>query len=433
VARTAAALAVALLLAFAGSAGAVPPHSNFVTGLDGGMGSQPEVKAFDGVSLAVTNDFFAFNPAFTGGVRVAVGDVNGDGTPDFVLAAGAGGAPEVKVLDGTNTSTVLADFFAYGAGFTGGVYVAAGDVNGDGRADIITGAGPGSTPEVKVFSGNGLGVLIDFLAYGAGFSGGVRVAAGDLDGDNHADVITGPGPGGTPNVKVFRATDALVLDNFFAYDAAYTGGIFVGAGYVNIDGIADIVTGTDSGAEPEVKVFRNGDVNSLLYDFFAYAPGFTGGVRVAAGDVDGDGRADVITGTGSGATEVKSFSGANGSAQHDFIAYGAATYGVFVASQPVARPTAVAFTRARGRRVPGGVRLHWRTASEAGAASFRVLRRAGRREVALGSIRAAGHISGASYTWLDRRAPRRGALRYRVELVRPDGSIVDAASVLVGP
>ncbi len=61
--------------------------------------------------------------------------------------------------------------------------MAAGDVNGDGRADIVTGAGPGGGPHVRVFSGVDLAVLASFFAYDPGFHGGVSVAAGDINGD----------------------------------------------------------------------------------------------------------------------------------------------------------------------------------------------------------------------------------------------------------
>jgi hypothetical protein len=68
---------------------------------------------------------------------------------------------------------VLWSFTAYDPAFTGGVFVAAGDVNGDGRADIVTGAGLGGGPHVRVFSGADLTELRSFLAYGASFGGGV--------------------------------------------------------------------------------------------------------------------------------------------------------------------------------------------------------------------------------------------------------------------
>ena len=94
----------------------------------------------------------AFDPTFTGGVRVAVGDVNGDGVEDVIAAAGPGGGPNVKVFSGVDGSLMFS-FFAYDPSFTGGVFVAAGDTNNDGKADIITGAGAGGGPHVKVSAG----------------------------------------------------------------------------------------------------------------------------------------------------------------------------------------------------------------------------------------------------------------------------------------
>src|SRR5262249_45665837 len=68
-------------------------------------GGSPMVKVFDagGTQLA---SFLAFDPFFQGGVRVAVGDVNGDGVPDIIVAAGPGGGPHVKIIDGTKLSMV---------------------------------------------------------------------------------------------------------------------------------------------------------------------------------------------------------------------------------------------------------------------------------------------------------------------------------------
>src|SRR5205807_213903 len=112
--------------------------------------------------------------------------------PAGLLAVGTGpGVPAlVRVFDAATTAEVRS-FLPYGAGFAGGVTVATGDVTGDGTADIITGAGAGAGPHVKAFDGATGAEVRSFFAYSPGFSGGVRVAAGDFDGDGRADVVTG--------------------------------------------------------------------------------------------------------------------------------------------------------------------------------------------------------------------------------------------------
>src|SRR5262249_41587799 len=136
---------------------AVRPFPTFiVTGP--GPGGGPDVRVFDEATRTLKFDFFAYDASFVGGVRVAVGDVNRDGVPDIIPGAGPGGGPHVKVFDG-RTGAVLYSFFAYAPVFAGGVFVAAGDYNGDGFADIVTGAGAGGGPHVEVFSGRTGGLL----------------------------------------------------------------------------------------------------------------------------------------------------------------------------------------------------------------------------------------------------------------------------------
>jgi hypothetical protein len=185
------------------------------------------VNVFSGQDYSLIRSFFAFGPSFLGGVRVAGGDVDGDGFADIIVGAGSE-TSHVKVFSG-KTEAEIESFFAYSPTFQGGVFVAAGDVNGDGRADIITGAGPGAGPHVKVFSGATLAEINSFFAYGAGFTGGVRVAAGDVNGDGRAELITAPGSGQDPQVKAFDARNGADIKSFFAYDPTFTGGVFVGS------------------------------------------------------------------------------------------------------------------------------------------------------------------------------------------------------------
>src|SRR5262245_57840235 len=151
-----------------------PSHAmaqKLVTGAGGGMGPSVRVVDADGSDRT----FFAYDPSFTGGVRVALGDVNGDGILDIITGPGPGGGPHVRIWDGV-TLTEIGGFFAYNPLFAGGVFVAAGDVNGDGRADIITGAGPGGGPHVRIWDGVTLTEIGGFFAYNPAFPGGVNVA-----------------------------------------------------------------------------------------------------------------------------------------------------------------------------------------------------------------------------------------------------------------
>jgi uncharacterized protein (TIGR03118 family) len=270
------------------------PASIFATGTDAGGG--PEVKVFNAQTGALLADFFAFPSMFRGGVRVAVGDVNGDGTNDIVAAAGSGGGPEVIVFDG-KTLQPIRSFFAFPSTFTGGVFVAVGDTNGDGFADIIVGADKGGGPEVKVFSGKDGSMLHDFFAFPMGFTGGVRVAAGDMDHDGIAEIFAAAGPGGGPQVTVFDGFSLQTKGSINAFPASFSGGVFVAAGDVNGDGVADIIVGAGAGGGPQVSIF-DGATFTMQRSFFGLPMGFMGGVRV--GVTTFGGKSAIMTSAGPG-------------------------------------------------------------------------------------------------------------------------------------
>ncbi len=242
-----------------------------------GPGVRVRVAVADGVTGAVTV-FDAFEDAFTGGGFVAAADLNGDGTAEIAVSADTTGSARVTVFDGTGTA--LADFFGIDAPpFRGGARVAFGDVNGDGTPDLIVAAGDGGGPRVAVYDGGTvLGtfggqprrLVGDFFAFEDTLRNGAYVTAGDVNGDGYADLIFGGGPGGGPRVRIADGKGLLAAGEFGSLDTPAVAGLTVGNFFAGGSAAAD----------------------------------FRQGVVVAAKDLDGDAAADLVTGvpTGSGST-----------------------------------------------------------------------------------------------------------------------------------
>jgi predicted outer membrane repeat protein len=281
----------------------------------------PVVNVYDAVTHNLVATIDAPFGMFPGQVRVALGDVTADSIPDVVIGAGPGGGPRVKVfnaLDGVALTGAPYDFMAFDPRFSGGVYVAVGDFDRDGIGDIIVGAGAGGGPEVRVFSGADGHAIDSFYAYSPFFSGGVRVAAADVNGDGVVDLITGAGPGGGPHVQAFDGTSIAqgspsptVLDSFYAFnDGNDTAGVYVSGGPLGSDARASIVIGNGEGGSEmigsmpvDVEVLSGAGVATYFNAF----PGITPGVRVAVvSDINGNGLADIVAGPGPGTADTLS-------------------------------------------------------------------------------------------------------------------------------
>jgi serralysin len=163
-------------------------------------------------------------PTFTGGVTVAAGDVNGDGRADIVAGVASGGPPMVVVYDG-RTSSMLSAFFAFPPTVADGVNVAVADVSGTGHAQIVATLASLPLPVVATYDVNGT-MTSAFLAPGM-TGGGLRVAAADINGDNATDLILSAGYG-TNHVTILSGRTQAVLDDFYAFDPYATSGVFVG-------------------------------------------------------------------------------------------------------------------------------------------------------------------------------------------------------------
>jgi peroxidase len=275
----------------------------FVTG--GGAGDRPVVRVYDAQTGQPAADIVAYDESFRGGVRVAVGDLDGDGVPEIVTGAGPGGGPHVRAFD-ARTGAVVLNFYAFEPTFLGGVIVAVGDVDGDGIGDVAVGAGEGGGPRVLVYSGKDSSVLADFFAFPADFTGGVTLAVGNFDADPELELAVGAGAGGGPVVRTFDVVGgrAVALDGLLAFEEEFRGGVWLAAGDTDGDGTDEVFVGAGDGGSPRVRVL--GRDGSALAEYLAGDPADRGGVRVASIDSDADGRSEVVAGVG---TRLRVFTG----------------------------------------------------------------------------------------------------------------------------
>ena len=301
------------------------------------MGKSPLMPQYVTVMNEETGDvlsqFAPYGNKFRGGVRVATGDLNGDGVDEIVTAPGWGIVAEVHVY--SQTGVLLDSFRPYGPKFMSGVNVAVGDVDGNGLNDIITVPSWGNA-EVKVFRYLLVGgvptlnvsAYRDFLAFPPSFIGGAVVAVADMgtqtpngafdttDLDLKAEIVVGSGAGIKTTVKVFDVSGmptptptfkprvmATAAGSFAPFSIPnYRGGVSLSVAKINADDIPDIVVGAGAAGRSLVDVWAWNYSPSATLHSLSNSVGFAafGGasrnspVEVAALDTDGDGFADAI-------------------------------------------------------------------------------------------------------------------------------------------
>ncbi len=239
-------------------------------------GEKPEIFIFSQEGKLIGR-FFAYNPNFRGGMTVAVSDLDNNGQAEIIVGAGPGGGPHVRIFD--HRANLKGQFFATDLDFRGGVNVAAGNIDGRGNNRIVVGLMAGSDSAVRIFDrrGNLLGI---FLAYENDFRGGINVAVANIDGreDRKHEIIVSPGPGRSPEIKVFSDHGKLKT-SFLAFRSSWQQGVSISAGDLNNNGIAEIVTGALSGGDPQIRVWSG--KGKLLDSFYSWDRDFSGGVNVS--------------------------------------------------------------------------------------------------------------------------------------------------------
>ena len=228
---------------------------------------------------------------YLGKATVAIADVTGDGVPDVLTGSGLGNRPHVRVFNGVNLGGVHS-FFALEPSYRGDVAVAAGDINRDGKADIMAAAGRGDPGLVRVYSGSDLSVLKSFFPFGPGFTGGVTLASGDFNNDGVADIVCGTDSNSPSTVRIFDGSTGAMLRNWRPFPA-FSVGVSLAVGDFNGDGRPDVFAGAKAGVNPVVAIM-NGVTGKTIAAFNAFGANYRNGVSVAAMDYNGDGLDEVV-------------------------------------------------------------------------------------------------------------------------------------------
>ena len=183
-----------------------------------------------------------------------------------------------------------------GGKFKGGTSLAAGDINGDGNDELIVGAGPGGGPQIEVYSASGKR-LLSFFTLDKKVTSGIYVGAGDLNNDGLAEIIVGP-QSGQPTVEVYSATGQRII-KFKAFEKSYTGGVRVAIVPGRNNQVGQLVTASGSAREVEIRVYDAG--GRTVNITWLPLKKFSGeGVSIAAGWSDTYQQDVIIAGRGSG-------------------------------------------------------------------------------------------------------------------------------------
>ncbi len=245
------------------------------------------VRVFNKYGDPTRNGFFIYEKEYRGGNVIANQDLDNNGSIETIVADKS----KITIYDANRN--VLRNIYPYGQSYNLGINFSLNDFENDGFFEITTGTMKGYSPLVKIFDYTGKVLNDGFDAYAHGYKGGVNVAVCDTNGNGQKEIVTGAGHMGGPQVRIFDKNGKVLSGGFFAYNKNFRGGVNVGCGDIDGNGIDEIVTGAGYGGSSHVRYF-NSKFEPLSPGFWAFGKESRTGVRIIVNDLNNDGISEIL-------------------------------------------------------------------------------------------------------------------------------------------
>jgi hypothetical protein len=240
------------------------------------------VRFYDAKGARARNGFFAFEDGVTGGALVYRGDLNADGQGEKIVVNG----PRLSIIN--SAGDYWYDDYVLDPNAVANLNIAVGDLAG--RNSLLL-----SSPrkgQALVYSYNGELLNNKLFPFGKKYTGGLAVAIGDTDGDKKGEAIFGAGTGIVGEIIIYDGGLNKIKSRFFPFDKKYKDGIKIAAGDINGDGRAEVVAVQSKIKKPVVRVF---DGKGKKLAEFTLAASFGGkNIYLSVADVNFDGKGEVV-------------------------------------------------------------------------------------------------------------------------------------------
>jgi len=262
------------------------------------------LKIFNGQTLRQEKLLSIVPTDFSGTTRLSLVDLGGDNQKEILVSYGNIDKPIIKIF--RNDGTLVNEWQPYPGGFAGEIVVVGADLDNDGKDEIITAPGAGGGPHVKIWDGYGNEKYDDFFALDNAYRQGIEIAAGDIDGDKTKEIIVSAIEGNKAVIKIFNCFGTQVYENiYFELENSFEP-MKISTLDLGLDKVEEIIAAQSSGNQPKILFLRRD--GTVINQFLAYAPSFGGGVNLTS--VKEDNYNLIITGAGfSGGPHIRFFDG----------------------------------------------------------------------------------------------------------------------------